>query len=955
MRWTWLSSILLMPFFAAAQYNVEVYSPAQGLVDAKVNRMYQDSLGRIFFLTRDGFSVYDGKQMKNFTEVEGHTVGVALSIIELAKNDVLILTLGQTVFRYKQERISVDTLTFRPCNELREAYPVGANAWIIESSKGFFLFQQQKLSPLLPFLRINQLNQFYTEALGVHKELLVVLEKTTQANIIYLFDWHRRKFIHRTSLPKEAYAFTGVNDGIHYLYKQALYTLRFSQSDGFTPEKPKPLPLQKGVETNRPINFRYGRLWMQKSKDLISAIAPTGNETDRYELISNGSDFIYDVFKDREQNLWLLSSGKGALKLEAVRFKESALAYQVKALCQWKDSLYVIDAQRKVFLKTTKGTKWIGRLPANALDFVFRCGSDLCFIKETSIQSLSGKRMALPVNKNEIHDYFFSNLASYDESGNALISGLYFFRITPEGKVSSIRLPYYCDNIVSTGGNTYWAFCRNDAALQIQYDNGALKVVKQWSVPGLNARFTYVLDQHNFMIGTRNDGVVYFRHNAKGVSILKKLRQQDGLSNNFVSHITRISDSSFALSTSSGLDLIRYTKGDTIIERISATDNFFSQISETKWLNDTLWVKSLYGHLFNWKPEPHLFQFAQPHLYLSAVRFNGGLAAEGQTSFAYDQNNFRFEASAPSFINSRDIVFNFRLQGPEQQWVRRSNEPVFEINNLEPGQYHLSVTVSFPARHYPDQQLAYEFTVLAPFWQTAWFRVLFALACIALIVLVVSSIYSRKLVRQRAALERNQAIEKERTRIATDMHDDLGAGLSRIKFLSEKLKFHQEATVFATDLNKISSYSDEMAEKMGEIVWALNQRFDSAGDLVAFCRAYASELLEEKKIAFQFSAQVANDKRLNGELRRNIFLVVKEALHNIIKHAGATEVEMRFEINTGLLIQIADNGKGFDVHHLRPFSNGVENMRKRMEEIGGTIEFTNHAGTKVAIHLPSLP
>jgi signal transduction histidine kinase len=102
-------------------------------------------------------------------------------------------------------------------------------------------------------------------------------------------------------------------------------------------------------------------------------------------------------------------------------------------------------------------------------------------------------------------------------------------------------------------------------------------------------------------------------------------------------------------------------------------------------------------------------------------------------------------------------------------------------------------------------------------------------------------------------LEKNRAIEKERTRIATDMHDDFGANLSRIKFISEKIKLKSEnESQLTKDLTKISDYSDEMAEKMNEIVWALNERYDSLDDLVSFSRAYAAEYLSQHEIQFRF-------------------------------------------------------------------------------------------------------
>jgi signal transduction histidine kinase len=219
--------------------------------------------------------------------------------------------------------------------------------------------------------------------------------------------------------------------------------------------------------------------------------------------------------------------------------------------------------------------------------------------------------------------------------------------------------------------------------------------------------------------------------------------------------------------------------------------------------------------------------------------------------------------------------------------------------------------------------------------------------------MLVRSYFRKQLAKQKAILEQQKAIEKERTRIATDMHDDFGASLSRIKFLSEKMQVEKKAE--NKDLQKISEFSDEMAEKMGEIVWALNRRYDSSGDLLSFCRAWASEYLNDKNIKLQFNTGEWKDININGEIRRNIFLVVKESIHNIVKHADASEVRIDMSCDEWLEVIIADNGKGFDPHSIRPFANGLDNMKRRMEEIGGTYLIDGKNGTTTTIRVYTNP
>ena len=205
-----------------------------------------------------------------------------------------------------------------------------------------------------------------------------------------------------------------------------------------------------------------------------------------------------------------------------------------------------------------------------------------------------------------------------------------------------------------------------------------------------------------------------------------------------------------------------------------------------------------------------------------------------------------------------------------------------------------------------------------------------------------------------AVLERQQAIEKERTRIATDMHDDLGAGLSRIKFLSETISIKkQQQQPFEEDITKIREYSHEMIDKMGEIVWALNEKNDTLSDLLSYTRVYASEYLSQNGIACIVEAPDQFPSTfVSGEFRRNVFLTIKEALHNVVKHSLATEVNLTMSANHQLVIRLQDNGIGYDKNNVRLFSNGLTNMKTRVKEIGGKIEIINKSGTIINLSIP---
>jgi signal transduction histidine kinase len=144
-----------------------------------------------------------------------------------------------------------------------------------------------------------------------------------------------------------------------------------------------------------------------------------------------------------------------------------------------------------------------------------------------------------------------------------------------------------------------------------------------------------------------------------------------------------------------------------------------------------------------------------------------------------------------------------------------------------------------------------------------------------------------------------------------------------------------------------------MSEKMGEIVWALNEKNDTLADLVAYTRSYAVEYLAIHNIECDADTPMhLPGTFITGEIRRNIFLSVKECLHNIVKHAGATKVCFSVELEKMIQIVIHDNGKGIDWSNRRAFSNGLENITRRMKEINGDVSFVNEHGTKVSLTIP---
>ena len=209
---------------------------------------------------------------------------------------------------------------------------------------------------------------------------------------------------------------------------------------------------------------------------------------------------------------------------------------------------------------------------------------------------------------------------------------------------------------------------------------------------------------------------------------------------------------------------------------------------------------------------------------------------------------------------------------------------------------------------------------------------------------------------EKSAIERKMAVlaakQEERNRISADMHDELGSGVTAIRLMSElaktKLKGHS-----IPELERISNSANELISKMNTIIWTMKSSNDTVDNMIAYVRSYAAEFFDTTEIRciVEHPDQLPSIE-MSGEKRRNVFLCIKESLNNALKHSQATEVKIIFRIGPHLVIQIIDNGVGVKTLNISEFSNGLTNMRKRMESIEGHFSIRNENGTNVTLSIP---
>jgi signal transduction histidine kinase/ligand-binding sensor domain-containing protein len=327
------------------------------------------------------------------------------------------------------------------------------------------------------------------------------------------------------------------------------------------------------------------------------------------------------------------------------------------------------------------------------------------------------------------------------------------------------------------------------------------------------------------------------------------------------------------------------------------------------------------------------------------------------------RHRFDFQYTGLSFIAPEKVRFKYRLNGFDNDWVDAGTKRLAIYNSLAPGEYSFQVTACNNDGVWSETGASVAFRVLPFFWQTSWFRVLVLAALVAASGGLVWIDTRRRMRRKLERIERQRDIEHERARIAQDIHDDLGANLTRITMLSESARSELgSSTQTLNELNQIYDTARELTHSMDEIVWAVNPKHDTLESLTGYLEKFAQDLLATAGIRCRLDMpDQFPEWRLTAEIRHNVFLAFKEALHNVVRHASAAEVSIFLKLDKlAFELTVADDGRGFsrefggtkvaDTSDRISSGDGLENMNRRLHEIGGVCEIQTGLGQGTKVH-----
>jgi len=963
------------------QYPFVFYTPRDGLVNSRVRSIKQDSRGRMIFITFGGLSVYDGTRFINYNRQDGLAEDLINDIVEVGPDSSLVATNSAKLNTLVKGKIGV----YRTSDNF---YPVvnrflksNDGSWYVTADDGLYILKNDRFS------RIPLLSKAGTDV-GLYLDKIIEWK-----NFFLMLPWSDNlyeKLILYDKLTKKVSDIDIKNtvmclakDGNGRIWAGTTNGPRLIDTVSLAKGKINFLDIPEGfrdIANNRQSFIFFDRennAWFFDKE--ILKITPTL----RHEYITAEQGLeaasLTDLFIDREGTVWIATDGNGVIK---IRNTNTQLVHSldqrpisVSTILNQNDTIWffnVVDRSIYRFADNKFKIFPLHEKKYKAINF---------FVHGQKLYFNTGDKFICVDNKDEPGSYDHLRVIDAIKAPNGLgtgvidrngaiiqyvresENGLYLYVLKDDKLLMKHRISNFTDQMALDRRGRLWLITRDNQVSKftihpeqpsryLQMDNRFPK-----KLPDLNPRAITTDTNDNIWIGTRHNGVYRFECKDGDLKPVAQYTTRTGLTDNFVYTLACDSNNTIWVGTQTGLDKIFKKNDHYIIGNVSKNNNFFQTVGKivtTK--NNTLLALTNGGiilrtseNLSSAKPS------SIPALLFTSMQVNNEPYSDSSKNLLYRQNNLSFAVAATSFIDERSIRYSYLLEGSgNENWSEPSNNSTFNFINLSPGNYTLKIRSEFPEDIYPSQTISYSFTILQPWWHTWWFLTGASLAITGLLFLGIRFYYRRKLEREKIILEKQQAIEKERTRIATDMHDDLGAGLSRIKFLSETIGIKKQRHLpFEEDISKIREYSHEMIDKMGEIVWALNEKNDSLSDLLSYTRSYTVEYLSQSGIQCSIdSPEFLPTSFVTGEFRRNIFLSVKEILHNIVKHAQANEVAIIIRTDPGLSINIKDDGIGFDQSKTRPYSNGLLNIKKRMTDIGGVVEIENNNGTTIKLKAP---
>lgn len=753
------------------------------------------------------------------------------------------------------------------------------------------------------------------------------------------------------------------------------------------------LPDTSRAVAREAIEDHTGAVWIGTDSDGLYRYSQSG-----FEKIDTSYVYISSLAEDSEGNIWAGTLGggldrvsRGSIKLEKV--SEGSSFQPVQSVCEdtngklWgatQDGLLVwrVDGEWRPALADSSvprgvacvaadrdGAIWLGMRNAKVL----YCWQHDHFVTWNDEKGFAGNTVA----------------SLFPDSHGDLWVGINAYRDAPPmiqrlhgGQFQTFKLPPNEERVIAMAEDYAGNIWAGTTSGQLFRFDGTQLVDETARTSGS--------DRGIRCLYTTPDGALWIGYAGSGLGCLKESRftrvtTQQGLRENWISQIVEDNEGWLWLGSDHGISKIRQTElEDVAAGKLPRVIPIFYGRNEGLFnlqVNYGFWpgaIRTQDGHvamptrtaLAMIDPAALRRHYKPPTVVLTGMTVDdqvmaayGGvpekplvanlLSPQPPLRLSPSHHNLKFEFTAFNFNAPENVHFRYRLDGLDSDWQDAEAREA-QYSRLAAGMYRFRVQAANGDREWNETDTPLAIVVAPFFWQTWAFRTGVAVFFVACVVTVVRYVSFRRLHRKLELLAQQAALDKERTRIARDLHDDLGGRLTEVKQLFElALRNHTSPDTMQQYLRRGLTRTQSGIRALDETVWAVNPHNDTLPYLIDYIGQSAVEFLRAADIRCRADLPPNPPERaISAEARHNLFLAVKEALNNVVRHAHASEVQLNAAVtDEALSLTIKDDGQGFDRPPDNATNDGLRNMRQRMEEIGGSfsVESKPGAGTSVSL------
>ncbi len=930
----------------AQKFPFRTYSIENGLSESVVNTIVQDQDDYVWIGTGYGLNRFDGLNFKSYFVEDGLLNNGIQSLYADEKGELWIGTEGGVNVMREDSIHSVSELGPLQSSTILSIYEDSQNTlWFATDGEGVWHWDPD--NELTQYQEVNGMGSDRVRAVAEDQQR--VMWFATRDGLTKLEDGNFRTFTTRHGLLDDRLRdLVLMNDGTLWVATRGgLCRVQnedvgcFTEEDGLINNRIQ--SISKDADENLWLGTEEGASYFEDGEF-------TNYSVDE-GLVNN---IIHATFFDREENIWFGTFGGGVSLLLGHQFQN----YTIEEGLPNNVITSIAEDQKGQFWVSTYGgglTKIVdGNLETlNTSDGLV---DNKVYTLRTDPQNrlLIGTRWGFSI----FDDANFNNFDETELPHRKIRS------ILPLDNSSEIVLGTYGEGIISYQDNAFSELTEEDGLANNtvmgleKASDGSIWAATYGGVSHIqDTSFTnYTIQDglpHNGVLDVLldNSGELWVatfggiaRFTGDG---FESIRLEDGLPDEVCYFIEQDDRGIYWIGTNKGVirfDYQRYQSGtdnsDTQIFQLltkeqGLTSNEMNAGASFKDSQGRLWFGSVGGvSVFN--PSKEKMIDKTPKVHIKGISVSGEhIPIKKELDIGSDNHNITFDFIGISFSAPHQMKYRYRLKNSGEGWQETTQRSV-RYSALMPGDYTFEVRAQNAGGQWSEQTARIGFTVQAPFWLQWWFIAVVVLAITAVVLFINHYYRIKKMIE----------MERMRVRIASDLHDDVGSSLTEIALQSDFLQTMNVSDKLQDSLKQIGVQSRKIVSSLDDIVWSIDARNDTIGDLTDRMQDYINNVLTDKDVHYHFDGDM--QQKLEVSLKENLYLIFKESINNISKHSNADRVDITLAANgTNFLMKISDNGT--EVSGTRKTGQGLQNMKMRAKRIDAEITFNNNNGFEVVV------